>query len=164
MTAVLEQLKHGAEQAWASVSDGWHDLRARASGALTRFRHDDSQSEQTNAGVARSAWGLMAADIVVEDERLIVRIEAPGMSSEDMQLDVSRDRLSVRGHKRVDQAWDDGRYRLLQCCYGSFQRELPLPLPVDAERAKASYRDGVLRVELARLERGRPHHIMVQGS
>jgi HSP20 family protein len=162
MGALTEQFKHGAERAWSSVSDGWHQLRARAGGALTRFRHLDAHEDRAGLGQDQSVWGLMAADVVVDDDRLIVRLEVPGMRSEDLHLEVGRDRLSVWGHKRLDQAWDSGSYRLLQCSYGSFQRELPLPMSVDPEQAQASYRDGVLRVEIPRLERGRPQRIVVQ--
>jgi hypothetical protein len=41
MSTLTEHVRHGAEQAWASLSEGWRELRARASGALTRFRRDE---------------------------------------------------------------------------------------------------------------------------
>jgi HSP20 family protein len=81
-----------------------------------------------------------------------------------VHIDVEGDRLSVSGEKRVDSEADDGDYHLVQCAYGSFRRELVLPNAVDADRATASYRDGVLRVEIPRLERGRGHRILVQGD
>lgn len=167
MAALTEQLRHGAEHAWASLSDGWHELRARGNGALTRFRLDGSRGKGAAAvaeGPGSVAWGLMAADVRVEDDRVVVRVEAPGMTREDLHIEVDRDRLSVTGEKRFDHEAVDGNYRLVQCAYGSFRRDVPLPMPVDAGHAKASYLDGVLRVEMPRLERGRPRRIVVRGA
>lgn len=168
MSTLTEQVRQGAEQAWASLSEGWRELRTRASGALTRFQRDD----RTASGWSASAlerfgvgdWALMAADIRVDDDRVVVRLEAPGMSREDLHVEVDRNRISVWGEKRVDSDTQDGDYRLVQCAYGSFRRELPLPQPVDADNAIASYRDGVLRIEMPRLERSRGRRIEVRGG
>jgi len=163
-----EQVRQGAEHAWASVSEGWRELLTRASGALTRFRRDGSAADggplAAFGNLGSGNWGLLAADIRVDDDRVVVRLEAPGMSREDLHIDVEGDRLSVSGEKRVDSEADDGDYHLVQCAYGSFRRELVLPKAVDADRATASYRDGVLRVEIPRFERGRGHRILVQGD
>jgi len=86
------------------------------------------------------------------------------MSSEDLNIDVQRDRLIVSGEKRVDQESVAGSYRTLQCAYGSFRREVALPQPVDARRAKASYRDGVLRVDMPRAEPGGGRRIAVRSA
>lgn len=168
MSTLTEQVRHGAEQAWASLSEGWRELRTRASGALTRFRRDDRAvaggSASSFDGLGSADWGLMAADIRLDDDSVVVRLEAPGMRRDDLHIDVDRDRLSVWGEKRVDGEIHRGGYHLVQCAYGSFRRDLVLPQPVDAARATASYRDGVLRIEVPRLERGRGRRIVVQGG
>jgi HSP20 family protein len=110
------------------------------------------------------SWGLLAADIRVDDDRVVVRLEAPGMTRDDPHIDVEGDRLSVWGEKRFDGEAHDGDYHLVQCAYGSFHRNLTLPKPVDAERATASYRDGVLRIEMPSLEWRRGRRIPVQGD
>ena len=164
MGTLTEQVRQGAEQAWASLAEGWHELRTRASGALTRFRREEPPAATAFGRFEPADWGLMAADIQVGDDRLVVRIEAPGMSRDDLHIDVERDRLCVWGEKRVDTETREGGYHLVQCAYGSFRRDLVLPQPVDAGRAVASYRDGVLRVELPRLERGRGRRIEVRSA
>jgi len=167
MSTLTEQVRHGAEQAWVSLSEGWRELRTRASGALTRFRRDDRAAAGASSALERfgaAEWGLMAADIRVDDDRVVVRLEAPGMSRDDLHIDVDRDSLCIWGEKRVDSETFDGDYRLVQCAYGSFRRDLPLPQPVAADRATASYRDGVLRIEIPRLERGRGRRIVVHGD
>ena len=80
MTKLAEQLKQGADQAWESLSEGWRELSARASGALTRFR----PAPASNASTARDegwlpfgSWAFMAADVFDDDDKVIVRIELP---------------------------------------------------------------------------------------
>jgi HSP20 family protein len=94
---------------------------------------------------------------VFEDEkRVIVRLEAPGMNKGDFDIQVQGDALVVRGEKRFEREDTDGRWRVLQCAYGSFLRTVPLPAPVKSDKSRASYRSGVLRIELPKQSPGKP--------
>jgi HSP20 family protein len=64
--------------------------------------------------------------------------------------------LVVRGEKRSENGSSEGRWRVLQCAYGSFLRSVPLPAKVRGEQANATCRDGVLRIELPKVEPGKP--------
>jgi HSP20 family protein len=171
MTKLAEQLKQGAGHAWESLAEGWRELGARASGALTRFRpggaavrDPEGGADSDLGGLASGRWGVMAADVFDDDDRVVVRIEAPGMKREDFDITIEGDLLSVSGEKRFDHESAAGRYRVLQCAYGSFRRELALPAAVDTAKVKASYRDGVLRIELPRAEWARPRRITVRSD
>ena len=159
MSTLTKPWQQGAQQAWASLAHGWRDLRRRAGGALTRFRRSDLSGRD-----ARASWGLVAADLRVEDDRIIVRMELPGMNREDLQIDIDGDRLSVSGEKHLEQESGDGSYRLVQCAYGSFRRNLVLPHAVDAERTQAHNRSGVLRIDMPRADRERGRRIPVHAA
>jgi HSP20 family protein len=90
-------------------------------------------------------------------------MEVPGMNREDLQIDIDGDQLSVSGEKHFEQESGDGDYRLLQCAYGRFRRDLILPHAVDAQRTQARYRDGVLRIDMPRTDRERGRRIPVRG-
>ncbi|MBI3347350.1 MAG: Hsp20/alpha crystallin family protein [Burkholderiales bacterium] len=166
MTKLAEQLKHGAGQAWESLAEGWRELGARASGALTRFWPGVDGPPSANAGSDPTAWddagdhrpssarwSFMAVDVYASRDRVLVRIEAPGMTREDFRIEMSSpELLSIAGHKRFERAYATSSYALVQSAYGSFRRDIQLPVPVDVERAKASYEAGVLRVDLPRRE------------
>lgn len=175
MTKLAVQLKRGADQAWESLSEGWRELSARASGALTRFWpvSDDAAS---NAGQLTpstptapqgslprlTSWAFMAADVFDDADKVVVRIEAPGMRREDFNVELDGNVLTVWGEKRVDREATSGRWRVVQCAYGSFRRDVALPVSVKADKTKASYRDGVLRVELPKSDESRARRIAVQ--
>jgi HSP20 family protein len=160
MTNLTQQLKHSAEHAFESLSEGWRDLRARAGEALTRFRTrppqaragDDDALEQLPS---LQRWGLMAADVFEDDGHVIVRLEAPGMRRDDFKIELQGTMLTIRGEKRIDREKNAG-WHVRECAYGSFTRTVPLPVEVEPDRCSASYRDGILRIELARSERARP--------
>ena len=165
MTNLAEQLKSGADQAWESLSEGWRELSARASGALTRFRPTPASKASTawdERWAPVGSWAFMAADVFDDDETVIVRIEAPGMRREDFNVELHGDVLTVWGEKQFDREANRGRYSVVQCAYGSFRRDIALPVPVKPDRTKATYREGVLRIELPKADGARARRIAVR--
>lgn len=166
----LEQLRQGVGTLWDSVTEGWERLRHGAAGALTRYRPEQKSSlptpeEVDDASYIPSAsWAMLGGDVFEDDKRLVVRLEAPGMNKSDFDIQVQDGALVVRGEKRFERENTDGRWRVLQCAYGSFLRTVPLPAAVKGDQARASYRDGVLKVELPKLEPGRPNVTKVSVS
>ncbi len=167
MTKLAEQLKQGADQAWESLSEGWRAISSRASGALTRFvpvPGSGATSLRDEDPVPFGRWAFMAADVLDRDDKLIVRIEAPGMRREDFNVEMRGDVLSVWGEKQFDKEVGSGRYRVVQCAYGSFRRDVALPARVKHDNTRATYRDGVLRIELTKSEEARVRRIAVQAG
>ena len=95
-----------------------------------------------------SGWGVLAAEVFDNEDRVIVRLEAPGMEPDEFRLEVVDDMLVVRGEKQLQRERTEGRYHVTECAYGSFERAIPLPDEVESDKASARYRRGVLRVEL----------------
>jgi HSP20 family protein len=93
-----------------------------------------------------------------------VRLELPGLDKQDLDIEVRRDVLVVRGEKRYEQEPTSGRYRIRQCAFGSFHRSIPLPLPVIADKAAAHYRNGVMHIELPKAEHAHGRRIEVRSG
>lgn len=148
----LTELRQGLEEVWESVSEGWRRLRESAAGALTRFKPGEKSSFpagiEDDLYLPSSGWALLAGDVFEDAGKVVVRLEVPGMEKSDFNIEVRDDALIVRGEKRFEREASEGRYRVLQCAYGTFQRVVPLPAPVIANKAKATYRNGVLKIEL----------------
>ena len=164
----FEELRQGLEQAWDQVTEGWRDLRERAGAALTRFyplrREGEVQTREEAHARRGAAWGLMAAEVLEDDQAVEIRLEAPGMQADDFDLSVHEQTLIIRGEKRVNRQIDNGRFHLMERAYGAFQRNVPLPSPVDDSHAEASYHDGVLVVRLPRTENTRRRRIAVRSG
>ena len=150
----IDDMRQSFGSLWDTVAEGWDRLRQGAAGALTRFLPGDKSNLPARADTDDApflpgpSWSMLGGDVFEDDRRVVVRLEAPGMEREEFDVQVIGDALVVRGEKKFERESSDGRWRVLQCAYGTFHRSVPLPAAVQADAAKASYRNGVLRVEL----------------
>lgn len=166
----MEELKQSFGSLWDSMAEGWQRLRNSAAGALTRFRPGEKSQLPARAEVDDESylpshgWSMLGGDVFEDDKRLVVRLEVPGMAKDDFEIEVLDDVLVVRGEKRFERESTEGRWRILQCAYGSFSRSVPLPVKVRADQASATYRDGVLKIELPKLEPGLPKRVTLTVS
>ena len=110
MTKLAEQLRQGADHARESLAEGWRELSARASGALTRFRPAPSSEAATPPRATTAlddgllpfgGWAFMASDVFDNDDKVVVRIEAPGMRREDFNIELHGDTLAMWGGEAV---------------------------------------------------------------
>lgn len=155
MTA-WDDIQHGVEGAWESLADGWQRLRRCAASALTRFTPGKSAlsvpERDEDRDLAAPGWAMLAGDVYEDEHKLLIRLEVPGMEKHDFDIEVRGDTLIVKGEKHFERESSQGRYRILQCAYGNFQRVIPLPTGIRSDRVEASYRNGVLKIELPKAE------------
>ena len=166
--STLDQLKGQLGRAWESVAEGWQHLRARAAEAVTHFTPvrsaDTVETASDLVAVNAAHWALLAAEVRESDDAVIVRLEVPGMDADGFDISVVDDTLVVRGEKQVERESRQGRYHRMECAYGSFERRIPLPFRVEAGRAAARYRAGVLEVTLPKHGRYRARRIQVDSG
>ncbi|MGD2137397.1 MAG: Hsp20/alpha crystallin family protein [Gammaproteobacteria bacterium] len=166
--STLHQLRDGLTEAWGTLVEGWQRLYRRAAGAITRFTPGNRTGREGGVEAGRelalrsSGWGVLASEVFDDDDRIVVRLEAPGMEKDDFDLQVLDNYLVVIGEKRLEHERSEGRYHITECAYGSFERAIPLPAEVEPGRASASYRKGVLRVELPKAPSARHRKVTVE--
>ncbi len=154
----LDDVSKTFNRTWDSISNGWNHLVHRASNALTRF-HSKDEDENESAGVTR--WGLISADIYDDDDKVVVSLEAPGMQEGDFDISVIDNVLYVKGEKHFEREKTEGGYTVKERAYGHFERVLPLGYEVDPEKAEASYKQGILRIEVNKSEQHKRRKIQV---
>jgi HSP20 family protein len=87
-----------------------------------------------------------SVDVVAKDDRLTIRVDLPGLTRDEVKVDVADDAITIQGERKKEFEEDkDGHYRL-ERAYGSFFRSVPLPDGVKPEEVKATFRNGVLEV------------------
>ena len=135
---------------------------------LASLRQDMDRLWELNfsgrAGQAQGTW-TPALDLFDEDEQLIAKVELPGLCKEAITLNYQDGILSITGERKPDYA--EGKepdcYRSERAT-GRFSRDLALPVPVQADKIKATYKDGVLSVVLPKSEDAKPHKVDVTVS
>lgn len=85
-------------------------------------------------------------DMSETEKEVVVRAEIPGMEEKDIEVQLSRDILTIRGEKKTEKEEKDKNHHLVECSYGAFARALRLPFEPEADAATATYANGVLRV------------------
>jgi len=101
--------------------------------------------------LARGAGaGLWVPEIEMFEQNgeLIVRADLPGLTKDDVNIEIDNDAITIEGERRSEQKENrEGFYRT-ERSYGKFYRRLPLPDGVEAENANATFRDGVLEITM----------------
>ncbi|MCX7627628.1 MAG: Hsp20/alpha crystallin family protein [Methylophilaceae bacterium] len=165
----LDQLKDQFGSIWNSVTEGWRELWHSAAGAITRFvpgdktNLPDANEIEDDRFMPTRTWAMIGGEVFEDETRLVVRLELPGMDKEDIQIEVRSDELRVSGEKRFVREDTHGRWRVMQRAYGSFQRVVPLPCDVLPDASRATYQNGVLRIELTKdAQKKRGHYLKVE--
>lgn len=144
--------------------------------AIAPFRSSNDPFERlfdsmlgASGGGTRGGGSLMRApetDVIETEKEIRVVTEMPGLRSEDIEVDVEHNVLTIRGEKREERAEGEqgGKYHLAERRYGTFARSFVLPRDVDAERIEAGFDNGVLTVRIPKSERAQRRRIQVGGQ
>src|SRR2546425_5394464 len=92
---------------------------------------------------------------------LVLNFELPGVREKDVSLSITGDLLTVRGEREINRDLTDESNHHVERVYGKFERSVQLPMPVQAEKVKATYRDGVLEVKLPKVDEVKPKEIKI---
>lgn len=130
----------------------------------SRFPTAFGQADLAGLGAGEGTAALWTPHIEVyeRDGKLVVNAELPGVKKEDVHAEITPDAVTIRGQRKQEKTSSEGALYRSERSYGAFYRTIPLPEGVNAESASASFRDGVLQIEMdapQRPVRGRTLHI-----
>lgn len=100
-------------------------------------------------------------DIHETKDELVLSFELPGVTDKDVSLSITGDLLTLKGERAANRDVKDENVYRVERVYGKFERSVQLPMPVQAEKVKATYRDGVLEVKLPKVEEVKPKAIKI---
>jgi HSP20 family protein len=104
-----------------------------------------------------------AVELAIRDGNLVVSAELPGLSEEDVTIEVNDDVLIIRGERSVEHEEAEGGIRRTERRYGQFYRAIALPDGADAEKARAEFQNGVLQITVP-LAQSKLKQIPIQAS
>jgi len=103
-----------------------------------------------------------AVDVYDRKDHLVVKAELPGMDKKDIKVSVDGNILTIKGETKKEQEVKEKDYYHSERAYGSFYRTLPLPVAVQKEKVKASYKDGILTIELPKSKEAGSKELEIQ--
>ncbi|WP_246041815.1 Hsp20/alpha crystallin family protein [Desulfoglaeba alkanexedens] len=92
----------------------------------------------------------------------MVKADLPGVDAKDLDIQIVGNVLTVSGEKKQEREEKDESYHWLERRFGSFSRSIRLPVEVKADEVEAVYKDGVLRIEIPKVESAKPKKIPVK--
>jgi len=102
-----------------------------------------------------------AVDIFEDKDNVVVKAELPGMKKEDINISLHGGMLSLSGERKLEDKHEDAETYRSERFLGRFHRSFSLPTPVDMDKVKAVYKDGILTVTLPKTEEAKPKLIEI---
>src|SRR5579863_3430350 len=119
----------------------------------------DTPTRPATVGSTRR-W-IPAMDLVEDGDHYVLRADLPGLSEQDVNIELESDVLTISGERKAERTDEKGGYRRVERSYGSFSRSLKLPDGIDGDAVQASFDKGVLEVTIPKPEQHRPRKVAI---
>ncbi len=110
-----------------------------------------------------AAW-TPAADLYETEETYVLEMEAPGFDRDDLEITLEQGVLTISGQRASERQERQATYHLRERSQGRFSRSFRVPRSIEADDVRAQFEQGVLRVELPKVEHAKPRRIEVHGG
>jgi HSP20 family protein len=108
--------------------------------------------------------GTLALDVFEDENEVTVKASIPGIKPEDIDISVTGDVLTIKGETKEEKEEKQGNYHLRERRYGAFQRSITLPTQINADKANADFKNGVLTLALPKVEEVKPKSIQIKSK
>jgi HSP20 family protein len=115
---------------------------------------------ERRTGMSEGQW-IPAVDVSENESEMVLRAELPGMTNDDIEVNLQDNVLTLKGEKKQEKKEDKENFHRLERSYGSFTRSFSLPAGVKQEDIKATFKDGILEISLPKAEEEKPQKIAI---
>lgn len=144
---------------WTPRTDVWDPFASLADLQEEMNRLFDNSLRRS--GRALDGHFFAPCDVYEEKDKLIVRMDLPGLRREDVNVTLQEGAVTIKGERKLDTP-KDTPYYVQERVWGTFTRTIQLPTTVNASKIDARFRDGVLEVVLPKTEEAKPKQIEVK--
>lgn len=106
--------------------------------------------------------GQLAIDVYQTGNEVVIKAPIAGVSPENIDISINDDVVTIKGERKQEKEVKQEDYYCQECYWGAFSRSVILPVGVAADRAKASFKDGILTVSLPKASAARAKKIKVK--
>jgi HSP20 family protein len=139
------------------------DMQRRLSSLFdwSPFRRSSLTTDEENISVPE--WAPLV-DIAEDEKEYLIKVELPEVQKDDVKVTVESGTLIISGERKAENEQKGRKFHRVERYYGRFERSFSIPDDAESENVKAEFKDGVLRVHLAKSEKSRPKQIEVKVS
>lgn len=102
-----------------------------------------------------------AVEIADTTDTVIVKAQLPGFTKDQVQVQITDDRLTIKGEMREEEKKEDKNYYRREFRYGAFTRNITLPTAVQADKAEAQLKDGILQITIPKSAQAKAQEIPI---
>ncbi len=110
----------------------------------------------------REEFWAPAINVEETENEFIVKAELPGLKKEDIKLSITEDGLTISGERKFEKEEKGKTYHRIEMNYGRFERSVRFPVEVTPDKAKASYKDGILTITVPKSEKSKVKEIEIE--
>jgi HSP20 family protein len=103
-----------------------------------------------------------AIEVYEEKNDIVVKAEVPGMKKEEIEVNITENLLTIKGEKKKEEEIKKKDYYYSERSYGSFERSIEIPHAVHSDKARASFKDGVLEIRLPKTEEAKRKEVKLK--
>ena len=140
---------------WEQV-EGVNRIQSR----INELFEDTLGRTRVQQGAAAGVW-YPPVDILESKDSYIIRAELPGMRNEDLKTEVNEGMLTLSGERKFEEPANGVEYHRVERVAGKFSRSFYLPQTVKQDSIKATYRDGILEIQVPKAEEAKPRQIAI---
>jgi len=132
---------------------------------LLRFQDDLSRAigprnGQPREHVSSRVWSP-TVDVYEDTDAIIIKTDLPGVSQDEIDIEMNNDTLTIRGERKFEDEEKREKYVRVERQYGAFQRSFTIGVPVEPDKIKAVYKNGILELTLPKAEITKPRKVQV---
>ncbi|MBI3458829.1 Hsp20/alpha crystallin family protein [Candidatus Azambacteria bacterium] len=106
--------------------------------------------------------GQLTIDMYQTPTEIIIKTVVAGVSEKDLDISITSDTVEIRGQRESEEEVEEDNYYYRECFWGSFIRSVTLPIEVNADKASASFKNGILTIRLPKSERNKTKKIAIK--
>lgn len=106
--------------------------------------------------------GQLAVDVYQTKDAVVVKAPVAGVDPEGIDIDVTNESVVIRGERYDEKEVDQEGYHFQECYWGSFARQVMLPVECDAEKAEATFKNGILTIRIPKLQKTKAKKVKIK--
>ena len=119
-------------------------------------------NDDWNLPVYRDSIWNPAVDVKENEGSFVLTADIPGLTKKDVKISINNRVLNLHGERKEEKENEDGKFYYRERHIGSFSRSFQLPETVNEDGIQASFRNGVLSIELPKLEESLPKDLEIK--
>ena len=125
---------------------------------------NDEETEQNWLEEEQEVEGQLAVDVFQTKESVVIKAPIAGVDPKQLEVAIAEDVVTIRGERVDDSEVDRENYYVQECYWGAFSRSIIMPVSVNADKAEASLKNGVLTIAIPKVIQDKVKKIKVIAS